>query len=115
MARKSDSKINARKALYVVLGGLLLLIGAVIFPDIGSLGLLVDIVGAILLFRYGLPNDVPINKTRALPPEHFERKLKETQQINPLYVRYKKRSRLGIGLLILGFAMQIVDNYLNGL
>ena len=43
MARKSDPKINVRKALGVALGGLLLLLAvAVVLPDIGSLGLLVD-------------------------------------------------------------------------
>lgn len=113
MARKSDPKINVGKVLYVALGSLLLLAGAVIWPDIGSLGLLVDIVGAILLFLYGLPNHVSINKTRALPLEHAAKWLKETDQLNPLYVRYKRLSRLGIGLLIIGFAMQIVDNCLN--
>ena len=78
---------------------------------LGTIGLLTDILGAILLFFYGLPNHIPINKTNEVPLRIIEKQLREDGQLNPEYSRYKSRSRCGIVLLIIGFALQIAGNY----
>ena len=75
---------------------------------LGTIGLLFDILGAILLFFYGLPN--PIDMGQNLPYKEHEKHLRETGQLNPEYRRYKSLSRCGIALLIIGFALQIAGN-----
>ena len=77
---------------------------------LGTIGLLTDILGATLLFFYGLPNHIPINKTNEMPWKIVEKQLKEDGQLNPEYSRYKSRSRWGIVLLIIGFVLQIAGN-----
>ena len=80
---------------------------------VGTIGLIFDIIGASLLFFYGLPNHIPINKTGdgQETMKDLERQLKEKGQLSCLYERYKCRSKLGIGLLILGFLLQIIDDW----
>lgn len=77
---------------------------------INSAGLALDIVGVILIFKYGLPLKLKHPEDPALftwgRPEG-EEKRKLTEQRN----RYQFRSRLGRGLLILGFALQIASNH----
>ena len=76
---------------------------------IGSLGLLLDIFGAGLIYRYGLPNyDVSINQVDMPKQEDSIPKEKRT----PEYNRHKCLGKLGIILLIIGFILQIVDNHI---
>ena len=77
-------------------------------PDvINSVGLLLDMTGVALLFKFGLPNDM--TKPGNFQPLHVE------VDLNPedvrLWRRYKRLSRLGLTFLILGFALQIVSNH----
>ena len=73
---------------------------------INSVGLALDIGGVILLFIYGLPE--PISKTGAT------NLIVETQNNEDVekWKRYKKKSYLGLALLVLGFSLQLVSNWL---
>ena len=77
-----------------------------------NVGLLFDVIGAALLFIYGLPNYISISKSEDLPMKGIE-KLIDPSQISPEYKKYKCLSRLGIGLLIAGFLIQILANLLS--
>ena len=76
---------------------------------VSSIGLAFDIVGVVILFKYGLPAEV--RKTGGFilgwgtdePNEKAERE----------YRFYKRMSRIGLGSLILGFGLQIVSNFLS--
>ena len=77
-----------------------------------SVGLAFDILGVILLFRYGLPPDVrPGRKgTNVLfgggdTPAEIEKKTKR-------YKSYQRNSWVALGFLVLGFTLQIVSNWL---
>ena len=47
-----------------------------------DIGLGLDIVGAILLFKCGLPNEVSINKSWGLPAYEAEATLRASGQLN---------------------------------
>lgn len=63
-----------------------------------SSGLALDIVGVLLLYRYGLPSRYP-KRTRLVlhdePDELGQR-------------RFKRLSGVGIGMLVTGFALQLL-------
>lgn len=66
--------------------------------NISSLGLFLDIIGVLLIYKYGLPNVVPSGwKPGASKPN--EEKL------------WKRRGTIGCVLLIIGFGLQILSNY----
>lgn len=71
---------------------------------VNSIGLIFDIIGAILLWKYGLPE--PISKTGAvyIIAEQTDEVEKE------LANRYDQYANAGIGLLILGFVLQLISN-----
>jgi len=82
-------------------------------PDtINSIGLSLDIAGVVLLFKYGLPSDVG-----ARPDEGYSFGLgggppaEERRQRESRWTRYRTGSRLGLGLLVAGFVLQIVSNH----
>ncbi|MYN65759.1 MAG: hypothetical protein F4X11_12120 [Acidobacteria bacterium] len=82
-------------------------------PDvINSIGLALDIAGVVLLFRFGLPSDVvhPDRGDRLLlgGPTPEERQHRETR-----WNRHRFWSRLGLGLLVVGFALQAVSNHVG--
>ena len=68
------------------------------------LGLILDILGAFLIYKYGLPEDV--SKTgviyRVIEQEDEDEKLKA--------IKYDKYSRTGFGLLIMGFILQLISS-----
>ena len=79
---------------------------------VNSVGLALDILGVIFLFRYGLPPDVHLGRagTNVLygggdTPAEIEEKTKR-------YKRYKRNSWVALGLLVLGFTLQIISNWL---
>ena len=76
-------------------------------PDvINSAGLVLDIGGVILLFLYGLPDDVRKDgESRLLLEAVDEEEIKK-------WKRYKRRSRLGLAFLVSGFSLQLVSNWL---
>lgn len=73
---------------------------------VNSIGLGLDVVGAVLLLLFGLPP--------RLDPEGHVRIIAEevdTSEIEKASC-YARRSRFGVVLLILGFAFQLASNYL---
>lgn len=72
---------------------------------INSLGLILDILGGLLLLRYGLPPKID-------PEGHIyliTRQVDETEITTAK--RYHKWSRLGIILLTIGFFLQFISNF----
>lgn len=71
---------------------------------VNSIGLVLDIAGAILIWKFGLPT-TPYEKgssylmVRIEVPEETAKAMQQTRW-----------SRIGISLLILGFACQLVSN-----
>lgn len=74
---------------------------------ISSCGLILDIIGVILLFRYGLPPE-GVSRTGAIliawgnNPEGREKGK-----------RYDRLSYVALGCLVVGFLVQIVSNFLE--
>ena len=76
-------------------------------PDvINSVGLFFDIGGVILLYFYGLPED--ISKTGA----NFFQLADANEEEADKWKRYRKMSSLALGFLVLGFFLQLVSNWL---
>ena len=60
-------------------------------------GLLLDIAGVILLFKYGLPSKMPGGDFKITGDGTTKEE-----------IRYKRGAYAGLGLLIAGFSLQIV-------
>ena len=73
---------------------------------VNSLGLALDVVGVILIWRYGLPEHINRNGAQHLLLEGAD----ESEQKKA--ARYDLLSRLGLLLLILGFGLQALSNFL---
>ncbi len=74
---------------------------------VNSLGLVFDIVGVILVWRFGLPD--PIDRTGAVGIAQMK---VDTEQIKK-GARYDCWGRIGLVLIILGFVLQIMGNWLR--
>ena len=74
---------------------------------INSLGLALDIVGVVLIFRYGLPEEV--NRTGA---SYFTNSPDPESEDAKKAKRYDKLSRFGLILLVAGFTLQIISNWI---
>ena len=68
-----------------------------------SIGLLCDIAGVILLFRFGLPSRVPRIGRLVL-----ETSKEEDAAIEAGQRRFERMARLALALLVSGFALQLV-------
>ena len=79
---------------------------------INSVGLVLDIIGVILLFIFGLPNrfvsDGPPTNTLS-----FGWDPDSVKQWEKRWNWYERVSRFAVVLLVLGFALQIVSNHLG--
>ena len=75
---------------------------------INTLGLSLDIIGALLIWKYGLPTELPtsghVGKIMGIP---IKGKVDPKQK-----KEYERMSTAGILLLILGFALQLISNWL---
>jgi hypothetical protein len=71
-----------------------------------SLGLIINILGSIIILRYGLPN-------RINPEGHTSIILQQVDQneINKAKT-YKTISSAGVILLIIGFLLQLASNFI---
>jgi len=73
---------------------------------INAVGLLFDISGVVILFKYGLPADVSRNGAIYKVYEQ------EDESEKRRWERYNSRSRIGLGLIIIGFVFQILSQFL---
>ena len=77
-------------------------------PNIlNSVGLVFNIVGTLLVWRYGLPE--PVNRDGAINIVAEQTDSSEARKA----ARYDCKARLGIGLLILGFALQLLSGLVH--
>ena len=74
---------------------------------INSVGLFLDIFGIILLFFFGMPSRV----SEGPPVLSFGEDPDSTKQREKQWNRHKFWSGLALGLLILGFVLQMVSNH----
>ena len=80
-----------------------------------AIGLMLDVYGVGIVWRYGLPNHIPIKKTKKPQQslEERERHLIETDQINEEYLLFKNKSLKGIKYVFFGFVLQLVSIYIS--
>lgn len=74
---------------------------------INDIGLFLDIIGAVLLFKFGLPASVDREGHIHIITEQFD---EEEIKKGKFYERWGK---IGLGLLILGFIFQLVSNHVS--
>ena len=74
---------------------------------INTIGLGFNIIGAIILYKFGLPPRIDLEGHI-----HFIAEQVDEAEIT-LGKRYRCLSNVAVGLLILGFATQLVSNYLH--
>jgi hypothetical protein len=70
---------------------------------LNTLGLLFDLFGVLLLFKFGLPSDIDKNGSIGIILEQEDEK-KE-------WIQYNFWSKTGLGFISLGFILQIISNY----
>lgn len=77
---------------------------------VNSMGLILDIAGAVLLWKYGLPESVSRTGRRYLTirPEDPTEMEKEIAKVK----KYDTWSQFGLFLLVLGFIGQLISNFL---
>ena len=83
-------------------------------PVMNSVGLAFDIAGVVLLYKYGLPAEVSRKGTSALLAfgTSEEETTKGEEEIRKAK-HYDRMSLLALGLLVSGFALQILSNFLR--
>ena len=72
--------------------------------NLSQIGLLLDIAGVVLLFRYGLPSGYDISMGKSMSGELPEDQKKKNRRITI-------GAYTGLFLLILGFALQFFGAY----
>ena len=76
---------------------------------VSSTGLVLDIVGVVLLFFYGLSADVSeTGGTRLVWPGGTSK-----EEARREYRHYKRMARIGLGCLMVGFLLQLISNFLG--
>lgn len=90
-----------RRPLALLLATLMAVIGTAI----ASVGLVLDIFGAVLLYKYGLP--APVNRGGV---GYFL--LEQVDELEAEKARkFERYSRAGLALLVAGFVLQLVSNF----
>jgi hypothetical protein len=77
---------------------------------VGSIGLCLDILGVYLIWRYGLTGGVESERDAASRMESRDRERDE--RMARARARMDRYSARGIGLLILGFLLQLISNWI---
>jgi len=73
---------------------------------ISSIGLALDIIGVLLIWKYGIPNEVRRGGIQSIDFEGPD--LTEAEKAR----RYGKWSNIGLGLLLFGFVLQLLSNWI---
>lgn len=74
--------------------------------SINSLGLLLDVIAGLILWKFGLPENINRAGLSFLALEGTDKKeIKKAK-------KYDKFSKMGILLLIIGFILQLISNYI---
>ena len=74
--------------------------------NVNSMGLIFDLAGIVLLFIYGLPPEInPGGKSYRITGETDESEARK-------YKRYKCWSFVALFLLLIGFMLQLISNYI---
>jgi hypothetical protein len=76
-----------------------------------SIGLILDILGVIMLFMYGLPSNVKENGSGFGGSENEEQRQKRLLNNKTI----KMKAQFGLGLLITGFLFQLLANFIPAL
>ena len=79
---------------------------------VNSAGLLLDIVGVVLLFMFGLPSKVRRETGSYII---WGADASEQEATRKEYRRYQCMSFIALGCLVTGFVLQIVSNFLPGM
>jgi hypothetical protein len=74
---------------------------------VNSIGLASDIVGAVLLFRFGLPS-----KWQTVPLRSLEDDETEEGKRNDFNRKIQRGANWGLGLLIFGFTLQLLATWI---
>ena len=74
---------------------------------VNIIGLSLDIVGACLIFKFGLPEKIDRHGYIYVTVREKDEKEKEKAK------KYDFWAKVGLGCLIIGFALQIISNVLN--
>jgi hypothetical protein len=72
---------------------------------ISTIGLVLDLVGVLLLFKYGLPSDISKDGVTTLSIGTTNNK--EIKK----WKKYNLWSKIGLGFIFIGFILQIISNY----
>ena len=73
---------------------------------VNSVGLVLDIVGVVLIWRYGLPEPISREGHNYIILESHD----EAEKIKA--AKYDRLSKIGLSLVILGFALQLASNFI---
>ena len=73
---------------------------------VNSLGLLLDVVGVILIWKFGLPEDINRSGAGHLLLEGTDESERKRA------ARYDRLSKIGLTLLVSGFLLQLVSNFM---
>ncbi len=79
---------------------------------INSIGLALDIIGVILVYRFGIASDVRPRASGTViqfPPYPTETEQRETRA---RWKRYQRMALLGLLFLVIGLALQVASNYI---
>lgn len=74
---------------------------------VSSVGLCLDIIGAVLVWRYGLPSEVDPEGRQFIAASD-----RDPNEVAKARV-YRRLQHLGIGSLVVGFTLQLVGNWLR--
>lgn len=72
---------------------------------INTIGLFLDLIGVLLLFKFGLPSNVDKNGYIGLILEQED----ENEKLK--WKKYNFWSKIGLGFILIGFILQIISNY----
>lgn len=74
---------------------------------VNSIGLAADIGGVMLVWKFGLPESVDRHGATYLITEEVDHSERDKA------AKYDRLSKLGLGLIVLGFAVQLASNFIN--